>query len=167
MYKKGELVVYGNNGVCVVEDITTVENLLSGSEGALYYVLRSKISNGSVSYVPVDSNVFLRPVMTKAQAEAIIEKIPDIDTKCFQNITPRDAMRVYRDAINTHNTETLISLIKHIMETEEKKRSQNKKLSSTEERYLSISKKILESELTEALSMTEEELKNYILKRIK
>lgn len=165
MYKKGELVVYGNNGVCVIEDITTMENSISGTD-TLYYVLRSKIATGGVAYVPVEGKVFLRPVMSKSDAEALVKKIPEISTRGFTNTSVRDAARVYRDALNTHNTETVVGLIKHITATEEKKREQNKKLSSTEERYLTVAKKVLESELVEALGMGEEELKKYILKHI-
>lgn len=165
MYKKGELVVYGMGGVHIVDDITTMENTING-EDRLYYVLKSKMKNGGVSYVPVESQVYLRPVMSKTDAEELIKKIPQIPTREFENMPVRDAARVYRDALNTHNNETIIGLIKHITETSHKKREQNKKLSSVEERYLNLSKKILESELKEALCMDQQELENYILKHI-
>ena len=165
MYKKGELVIYGSSGVCIVEDITTMENAITKTS-ALYYVLRSKITTGGVAYVPVEGNVFMRPIISKSQAEGIVKKIPQISTDEFENISVRDAMRVYRDAINTHDIETAIGLIKHILKIEAKKKAQNKKLSSTEERYLTLAKKIVESELAESLCMTSEQLKTYVLQYV-
>ena len=60
MFKCGDLIVYGNNGVC---EVTAVAPLASSTDNRLYYALKNKISNG-VAYVPVDSGVYMRPVMS-------------------------------------------------------------------------------------------------------
>ena len=77
MYKKGEYVIYGSSGVCQVGDVTTldIDNVPKDRE---YYVLFPK-NNGGTIYVPVDvANTKMRKVITKEEAEQLIEKIPTI-----------------------------------------------------------------------------------------
>lgn len=151
MFTKGSLIIYGNNGVCTVDDITTLRD--TGER--LYYVL--KLGNGGVAYVPVDSPVYMRRIMTPEKAYELLDKIPLIDTEKFRNISIREAQKAYHDAFNSHSTEQLIALIKHIFAVSIRKRSANKKLSTTEERYFEQSLKIVESELRVAIGITEDE----------
>lgn len=162
MFQCGDLIVYGNNGVCKVTEISPLE---SSSDDRLYYVLKNLLSNG-VAYVPVDSKVYMRAVMSKADAEKLIKQIPKINTDEFKNITIRDAQRVYRETLQTYNSERVIALIKHIVESGEQKRSMGKKLTSTEERFLEQAKRIVESELSVALNMDISEVSQYILQSI-
>ena len=77
MYKKGEYVIYGSSGVCQVGDVTTLDinNVPKDRE---YYVLFPK-NNGGTIYVPVDvASTKMRKVITKEDAQALIEKIPAI-----------------------------------------------------------------------------------------
>lgn len=163
MFNCGDLIVYGNNGVCIVEQITTLDG--SPDKERLYYVLKNRSSNG-VAYVPVDGNVHLRPVMSEAEALQLIDKIPSIETVQFENIPTRQAQKVYRDALLSYDSEVALGVIKHIRATGEKKRNQGKKLSSTEERYLEQAMRIIDSELTAALNKSVQELHEYIEKRI-
>ena len=77
MYKKGEYVIYGSSGVCQVGDVTTL-NLDNVPKDREYYVLFPK-NNGGTIYVPVDvASTKMRKVITKEDAQALIEKIPAI-----------------------------------------------------------------------------------------
>ena len=74
MYKKGEYVIYGSSGVCQVGDVTTldIDNVPKDRE---YYVLFPK-NNGGTIYVPVDvASTKMRKVITKEEAEQLIDKI--------------------------------------------------------------------------------------------
>lgn len=164
MFKCGELIVYGNNGVCRIEEITTL-NSDTADKGRLYYVLKNLTSNG-IAYIPVDSNVYMRPVMSRIEADRLIDKIPLIDTSCFDKVSPRELQKVYRDVLLSHNSELTVSLIKHILRTERLKQIQKKKLSATEERYLEQAIKIIGSEFATALNIDFSEVKQYILNRI-
>ena len=163
MFQCGDLIVYGNNGVCVVERVTTLEG--SPNKEQLYYVLKNKSSNGT-AYVPVNSPVHMRHIMTKEQALALIDKIPFVETKQFAGIATRQAQKVYRDALLSYDSETVVGVIKHLRATGEKKHSLGKKLSSTEERYLEQAQRIIDSELCAAMEMTVEQLRGFISKRI-
>ena len=162
MFQCGDLIVYGNNGVC---EVTAVAPLESSTDNRLYYALKNRLSNG-VAYVPVDSGVYMRAVMSEAEAKNLIKQIPKISTDAFKNVTVRDAQRVYRETLQTYDSQKVLALIKHIVTSGEQKRSVGKKLTSTEERFLEQAKRIIESELSVALNMEIGEVSNYILQSI-
>ncbi len=162
MFQIGDLIVYGNNGVCEVTAVAPLEN---GVDDRLYYILKNKQTNG-VAYVPTDSKVYMRPVMSKSEAERLIKSIPTIKTGEFANVSVRDAGRVYRETLQSYDSQKIISLIKHIIENGEIKRTLGKKLTSTEERFLEQAKRIIESELAEALNVDIGEVSDIILKTV-
>ncbi len=162
MFQCGDLIVYGNNGVC---EVTSVAPLADSTDGRIYYALRNMVSNG-VAYVPVDSGVFMRPVMSKTEAKNLIKEIPNIKTNEFSNVGIRDAARIYRETLQSYDSLKVISLIKHIVENGEIKRRLGKKLTSTEERFLEQARRIIETEIAVALNINVEEAAEVILKSI-
>ncbi|HBN86196.1 MAG TPA: CarD family transcriptional regulator, partial [Clostridiales bacterium] len=75
MYQVGDLIIYGNTGVCKVMEITT--RALDGKhKEQLFYVLEPLYQNCTIS-APVNSTkVFMRPVISKKEAERLIDNIP-------------------------------------------------------------------------------------------
>ena len=74
MYQVGELIVYGGTGVCRVEAVETPQQ--RGPEaGRQYYLLKPLYQDGTIR-IPVDSKVFMRPVISRQEAEALINAIP-------------------------------------------------------------------------------------------
>ena len=74
MYQVGELIVYGGTGVCRVEAVATPQQ--RGPEaGRQYYLLKPLYQDGTIR-IPVDSKVFMRPVISRQEAEALIDAIP-------------------------------------------------------------------------------------------
>ena len=63
MYSVGELIVYGGTGVCEVEAVET-----KGERQ--FYRLRPLYQSGIIS-VPVDGKVFMRPVISREEAEEL------------------------------------------------------------------------------------------------
>ncbi len=72
MFNKGDAVMYGQTGVCIVEDI--VEKALVKNEKKIYYLLKPYYQQKNVIYAPVGSDkVNIRPVITTAEAESLIK----------------------------------------------------------------------------------------------
>ena len=93
MYEKGEYIVYGHNGICVVEDVTN-PGFSDVDKDKLYYVLEPIGTKGSKIYSPVDSKkVLMRRVMKKEEVEKLIEGIPSVETLWIGN----EKMRVVSD----------------------------------------------------------------------
>lgn len=72
MFNKGDFIVYGNKGICKVNDVTTLA--MDGiDKNRLYYVLLPS-DKKSIVYVPVDSTkTVMREVMTKDEIEGYIQ----------------------------------------------------------------------------------------------
>ena len=78
MYKEGEYIVYGLNGVCRVESITTLD-MKDVPKDAEYYSL-IPLGKGGKIYVRVDSlQDKMRPVISKSEAELLIKQIDEIE----------------------------------------------------------------------------------------
>ena len=78
MYQKGEYVVYGTNGPCMVEDVTKLK--IPGCDAKrFYYVLRPVKTGKSVIYSPVDNEkVMIRPILSEEEATVLLQNIPQI-----------------------------------------------------------------------------------------
>ena len=60
MFEKGDYVIYGNNGICRVQDITTLS--ISGiDKNRKYYLLKPVYASGSTVYTPVETAVGFGP----------------------------------------------------------------------------------------------------------
>ena len=164
MFQKGELVIYGNNGICRIDEIG-VPNLPMAASGALYYTLTPLFSSG-VIYTPVDTKIFMRPILTKTQAEQLIDQIPEIQEESISIQDTRILIEKYKGILNTHQCEDLIRLIKTIYTKEKLMQEKGKKLAKTEQDYSKLAKELLHREFSLALDIPYEEISNYITERI-
>ena len=70
----------------------------------LYYVMKPKYSSGSKVYTPVDSKkTVIRKILTRRQAKALVEKIPEIETLWIENEKQRELS--YKEAIRKYDCE--------------------------------------------------------------
>ena len=76
MYKIGEKIIYGENGVCTVKNIAPLE-MDGAPKEKLYYHLIPLVGSGTY-FAPVDTNAFMRPIISRAEAEALIDAMPGI-----------------------------------------------------------------------------------------
>ncbi|MBQ2879212.1 MAG: CarD family transcriptional regulator, partial [Anaerotignum sp.] len=95
MYQKGEYVIYGNNGICKVEEIGIPMGTPMENNGKEYYTLSPVFGTGNI-YVPLDTKVFMRPILTKEQAEALIGQIPQIQCEIFEGKDVRALSEKYK-----------------------------------------------------------------------
>lgn len=111
MFEKDEYVVYGTNGVCQVKEITTL-NLENVQKDRKYYVL-SPIYHGGTIYVPVDKGVEkMRRVLTREEAQELIEQMPHI--KPIQVKNEKLLEEMYKKCVRCYDCEEWIRLIKCI-----------------------------------------------------
>ena len=112
MFGIGDYVICGNKGVCVVENITTL-NISGVDRGREYYILKPLYMAGSTVYLPVDSpKESMRKVLEREEAERLIEAIPDIPLLIIAN--DKLSEQVYKDCIKTNECVDLVKIIKTI-----------------------------------------------------
>ena len=72
MYQKGDYVVYGTKGVCLIEDVTMLDwgaDCISSEK--LCYKLTPRFVKGSTIYAPVENEkTVIRSVMSREEAQA-------------------------------------------------------------------------------------------------
>ena len=163
MFKIEDKVVYGETGVCLIEDICEKEFLKNQKK--MYYVLRPVLSNGNLIYAPIESGkVPMRNIITKQEAEELVKSIPHIleNMQEYSEVTFKD----YKNEIISHSPQKLVELTARIYNRRKAIQLQKKRLNSVDEKYMKIAENLLFGELAEALEINIEEVQKYISKTI-
>ena len=164
MFDKGELIMCGGHGVCRVVDIVgnPIDRL---DRKKKYYLLEPVFEKGSTVYTPVDSDkVLMRRIMTKAEAEALIARITEIDTVWIEEEKNREQM--YKEAIRTYDCDTLVEIIKTLYLRRQDRIHQGKKVLSCDEQYLRKAEELLYSEMALSLAIPKEKVEEYITEAV-
>ena len=111
MYSVDEQVVYGSTGVCRVEAVGPPP--FDPKAARLYYTLRP-LQGTETIYAPVDGPAVIRPVLTRAQALALIDRLPDIQADSTEGQDARRLAEQYRGYLGTHCCEDLARLVKTV-----------------------------------------------------
>lgn len=165
MYQKGEYVIYGNNGICRIAEIGVPVGTPLGRSGKEYYTLVPVFGSGSI-YAPLDTKVFMRPILTKEQAEELIVRIPQIQGEDTEGKDVRALSESYKDCLDTHQCEDLIRLIKTVYLKEKTMVENGKKLAKTEQEFGKLARELLHREFSMALEIPYEEVSDYIAKKV-
>jgi CarD family transcriptional regulator len=164
MYKKNDLVVYENAGVCRVEDIQEIR--FGNEEKKQYYVLHP-LNGGGTLYTPVDNHkVCIRPVITKQEAMQIIESIPDTKLKSFDGLRSMDLESKYKDCMKSHSCGDLLRLEMSIYSKCKAARRLGKKVSELDDRYFKRLEDLVNGELSVALDIPKENVSDFIASNI-
>lgn len=159
MFQPGDFIIYGSNGVCEVTDIGTPEQFADRKD--LYYKLEPVYSSETI-YTPVGSRVFMRPVMSRDEAELLIAKIPSIETDVCTSHKITFLKAHYESSLETHKCEDLIQLIKSVYVKNVEATHNGKKLGQIDQRYMKRAEELLHGELAVALGISCNEVANYI-----
>ena len=164
MFEKGGFIVYGTTGVCEIEDITSPD-MKGVSENRLYYVLNPCFKKGNRIFTPVDNEkVVIRAVMTQEEAASLVDEIPDIEELWEEDDKVRE-MR-YKEAIRSCNPREWIQIIKTSYLRQQQRKAIGKKATTVDERYFKAAEEHLYAELSIALGVPKDEVKDYIQTRL-
>ena len=158
MYAIGEKIIYGENGVCTVEKIAPLEG---ANRDKMYYYLTPLVGSGTY-FTPVDTSAFMRPVMSREDAEAFIDSIPGIAPAVCNDNRFNHVDAFYKELFKQHTCEALVSIVKWL----HGRMAERKTTSSRAEATMKRAKDILHGELAIALEMDISEVEGYIASRI-
>ena len=166
MFQPGELVFYGNTGVCRVEEVTRLHQTGPDRE-KLYYRLKPLQQDG-VIYTPVEHNskVVIRPVMTRAEAEALIDRIPELPSEAYHSATLQSLAQHYQEMLGAHSGEALLALMRSIYTKRAQAKAHKRRLGMVDERFFKQAERLLYGELAAALEIPEDQVEDYITRRI-
>ncbi len=164
LFKKGEYIIYGTTGVCLVKDITTMDREDVPKE-RLYYVLEPTGSDGGRIMTPVEGNKnTMRKVLTKDQAYALIDSMKYIDR--LQVTDERQREEKYKEALKTCDCREWVGIIKTLSQRKKDRMTHGKRLTEVDERYMRKAKENLYGELSIPLGISVEEVEEFITSRI-
>lgn len=161
MFEKGSLMIYDTTGVCRVEDIGVPEGIPAANKNKNYYKLAPVFGSGII-YIPVDTKVFMRPVISRNEAEDLIRKIPEIREDFCDTHNQKALEEHYKASIMSHECEDLIQLIKTVYAKKKHLERAGKKTGKTDTQYMKRAKALLHEELSVALGIPLEEVESYI-----
>ena len=160
MFSVGDKIIYGENGVCTVESIGPLA--MSGApKDKLYYYLSPLIGSGTY-FTPVDSSAFMRPVMSRDEAEALIDSMPGIQPAICNDNRFNHVDAFYKELFQQHSREALVSIVKGLRS----RMAETKTKSSRAEATMKRAKDILHGELSVALDMDIKDVEGYIISRL-
>ncbi|MCI9579536.1 MAG: CarD family transcriptional regulator [Oscillibacter sp.] len=165
MFQLGELVVYGSTGVCRVEDFAGLDG--PGEDREKRYYLLKPLWQDGVIYAPMDSEkVPMRPVISRTEAEALIDRMPDIPAAAGRGGTAQAQAQQYQSAVRDGGHEALIKIMKAIRRKQGLAESKNRRLGMVDERYMKQAERLLYGELATALEIPYDEVEDYIAARL-
>lgn len=161
MYQVGEYIIYGSEGVCRVEEIGPLD-IKGAQKGVAYYTLSTVYQNGKI-YVPVDSQAYSRPVMTREEAQALIAEIPDIPVEIYENNNPRLLGEHYQASLKSNDCRELLKVIRAIHAKGEQAAGKGRRLGQVDERSFKQAEEKLHGELAVSLEIPIQDVKQYIM----
>lgn len=155
MYIQGQKIIYGENGVCIIESIGPLN--ISDSSDTIYYHLKPLIGSGNF-FAPIDTQVFMRPLISKDAALSLINSIPSIEPAICDDPRFNHVDAFYKEQFRLHTPEAMVSIIKGVRERMADKKTRSTRAEATIKR----AKEILYGELSAALSIDYNEVENFI-----
>ena len=164
MFKIGDYVICSNKGVCVVENITTL-NISGVDKEREYYILKPLYVGGSTVYVPVDSpRESMRKVLKKEEAEKLIEAIPQIPNLVITN--DKLTEQTYKECIKANDCEELVKILKTTSQRKQKRLEEGQKETALDAKYSHMAEDNLYGELAVALEINRQDVESYIMEAI-
>ncbi len=150
MFHIGQFVVYNSTDVCRVEAIGALDFVRDSD--ARYYTLRPFQSSCKAKiYIPVDTAVFMRKIMTREEARLYLTELERMETKP-SGIKKRSLlMEHYQGMLSTHNTSEHLRLFKQLYQKDAEAANSGKMLNSADVIFYQQVTKLLSEEISLAL----------------
>lgn len=160
MFCVGQTVLYGSNGVCVVDDVTEKR---IGKTKMQYYVLKPLCNNTSTLFVPTANQQLvskMRRILTEDEAEAILRDLPPCGD---WNDNKQERSEQFRAIITEGSCVELIRLIRLVRTHGQEQLAGGKRLHITDERFLKEAEKMICEEFSLVLHISRDEVLERIL----
>ena len=164
MFKIGELVSYSATGVCEVVDIRCEK--LTECE-MQYYILKPMYQNASTVYVPVENQTLvsrIKPVMTKTQAQSLLENISNLQFEWVEKDSDRVAL--FRETLRLCDRVQAMAIIKCLFNRQQYLLTLNKHLRTADAQIFRDAQNIMSGEIALALNIDIKEANSLIMEKI-
>ena len=164
MYNKGDHVVYGSNGPCLVTNITRM-SMPGSEEKRRYYVLQPMNSPSSTIYSPIDNErVNMRPILSRKAARELLNEVEGIEELEVESEKVREI--VYKEVLRECDPRQFVAMIKTLYKKRDERIAQGRKFTAIDEKYLREVMNMLCIELSLALGSKQETATKHLLERL-
>ena len=144
MYQIGELVQYGNSGVCKVEEI--VQGAPGLEQNVPCYLLIPVSKKDGKIYSPVEiGETRMRRILSKEEANELLEKAWKSDGLSIVN--EKQCEHIYREELHSGDCYRWLLLLKTLYARKTSRITVGKKITATDERYMKNVEDRLKEEL--------------------
>lgn len=158
MYTVGTYLLYRSAGVCRVEGMDAPR--MAKAEKRQYYKLRPAFSTGlDYIYVPLDSPVPLRPIISSGEAVRYLDSVACLKPKAAGMQKTADLTAHYQNLLSTGDPENSLLVIKEIWEKEKGLTGAKRKLNQADVKYRRLAEKLVCEEFAAALHTEPEAMK--------
>ncbi len=112
MYQEGDKVINSNGVACVIDRIERMK-IPHSKIRKNYYVMHDIQKSDNVYYIPQENEENMRSPMTKAEAEGLIDNIPQVDPIDVKFDRFRD--EAYRKCMKEATPEVLVAMLKYFV----------------------------------------------------
>lgn len=159
MFSVGELIAYGNTGVCRIESVES-------DKTGMRYVLRPLYQTCTIS-LPVDSpKVFMRPLISGDDVMRLIDSIPTVSAEPYHNKVMRQLTEYYESALKNYTCESLVALTMSIYAKKLQAEREHRKFGAIDERYMKRAEALLFGEIAAVLDIPRDAVRGFITERL-
>ena len=165
-YKKGDYIRYASNGICLIEDIKDMD-LYRTKKPKKFYVLKPVNAALSTIYVPLENSELvskMHNILSKKEIDQLIDSIEQDKIEWISDRKERN--NSFKQVVIDSDPKELLKLVGCIYLEKQKLSKMGKKLSSTDQNYLSQAELFIENEFSFVLGMDGVDIGNYIKKRL-
>ncbi len=160
-FKIGDYVVYGTNGVCKIDNITST-SLSPALPERDYYIL-SQVKNGSTIYAPVDMTHAKNKMRTLLDKETIDSLLVAVKDKSMAWTNDRKVRNVqFHEILAKGVSEEYLLMVRCIYMQKSYLEQNKKKLSNTDADILFTAQTLMEDEFSFVLGMPIQEVAAYV-----
>ncbi|MBQ8400420.1 MAG: CarD family transcriptional regulator [Clostridia bacterium] len=160
VFRKGDTVIYGTNGICRIDEITSQSFC---GETREYYVLRSVYCAGETVFVPTDSAALtgkMYPALTRDEIDDLLSGLSKAVPVWIESDDERKQR--FAEILTSGDRKALIDMIRTLHDHREKQEKRGKKLHLADERCCREGEKLLNEEFAHVLQIPPEQVEAYI-----
>lgn len=165
MFQVGDWVVYGIHGVCRV---VGTEKQLVNRKRTEYLVLEPSQQNESRYYLPTENPTAmakLKPVLSAEELKALLSS-----EQIHKDVWIREEnqrKQYYRDLISGGDRVTLLQMVSSLYRYRAEQVAAGRKFHQCDENFLRDAEKLLSSEISLVLNLTQEQARDYLREQLK
>ncbi|MDO4458769.1 MAG: CarD family transcriptional regulator [Clostridia bacterium] len=164
MFEKGQVILYGNQGIFKV---TGTEIQTFAGIDSEYYVLEGIFETQRKVYVPMKSPKLIekmKPVLSRDEVENLIDSIPNRENIWIDNENRRK--EAFREILSSGNRGSLLDLITTLSAHRTICRQNGRKMHQCDERAYKEAEKLVYEEFCYVLDIPQQEIVGYITNRV-